>query len=134
MKTSWSLKWNLVLTCRVNVHDPIRKHLYLLTLVLPFVIMSVTLIGCALSFPHYIHYFTILLSLHTGLCVSDFIYIKTLLVPKAFFYRGTSRRIRYTYSKVIPYSFIMMIAKIFRYLFHYNLVSYLYMMFCKEGF
>lgn len=79
VKTSWSLKWNLVLTCRVNVHVPIRKHLYLLTLVLPFVIMSVILIGCALSFPHYIHYFTILLSLHTGLCVSDFIYIKNLI-------------------------------------------------------
>ncbi|MFJ9384563.1 DUF3267 domain-containing protein [Peribacillus sp. NPDC101481] len=79
VKTSWSLKWNVVLTCRVNVHDPIRKHLYLLTLVLPFFIMSVILIGCALSFPHYIHYFTILLSLHTGLCVSDFIYIKNLV-------------------------------------------------------
>ncbi|WP_356714382.1 DUF3267 domain-containing protein [Peribacillus sp. Bi96] len=79
VKTSWSLKWNLILTCKVNVNHPIRKHLYLLTLVLPFFIMSVILIGCALSFPHYIHYFTILLSLHTGLCVSDFIYIKNLV-------------------------------------------------------
>ncbi|MBR8645671.1 DUF3267 domain-containing protein [[Brevibacterium] frigoritolerans] len=79
MKTSWSLKWNLVLTCRVNVHDPIRKHLYLLTLVLPFVIMSVTLIGCALSFPHYIHYFTILLSLHTRLMRIGFYLYKNLI-------------------------------------------------------
>ncbi|WP_430087340.1 DUF3267 domain-containing protein [Peribacillus butanolivorans] len=79
VKTSWSLKWRLVLTCKINVHYPIRKHLYLLTLVLPFLIMSVLLIGCALSYPHYIHYFTILFSLHTGLCVSDFIYIKNLV-------------------------------------------------------
>ncbi len=79
VKTSWTIKWKLVLTCNVNVHYPIRKHLYLLTLALPFFVMSVLLIGCALSFPHYIHYFTILLSLHTGLCVSDFIYIKHLV-------------------------------------------------------
>lgn len=79
VKTSWCLKWHLVLTCKICVHNPIRRNLYLITLILPFMIMSFVLIGCALVFPHYTHYFTILLSLHTGLCVSDFIYAKNLV-------------------------------------------------------
>lgn len=79
VKTCWSLKWWLVPTCKIYVHHPIRKNLYLMTLVLPFMVMSLLLVGCALAFPHYTHYFTILLSLHTGLCVSDFIYAKNLI-------------------------------------------------------
>ena len=59
VKTSWSLRWHLVLTCKVYVHHPIRKNLYLITLVLPFFIMSFIFIGCAVAFPHYTHYFTI---------------------------------------------------------------------------
>ncbi|WP_413783506.1 metalloprotease family protein [Peribacillus muralis] len=56
-----------MLTCNVYVTYPIRKHLYFFSLVLPFFIVSVILLGGGLGFRHYIHYFTMLLSLHTGL-------------------------------------------------------------------
>lgn len=79
VKTSWSLKGKIIPICKIQVPKPIRKQFYLVTLAFPFLLVSPLLIGGALVNPHYIHYFTILFSLHTGLCVSDFICLKNLV-------------------------------------------------------
>ncbi|WP_163101699.1 DUF3267 domain-containing protein [Peribacillus alkalitolerans] len=63
----------------IRVTEPIHKNLFILALISPFIIITACLSAGALLFEHYAHYFTILLSLHMGLCVSDFISIKNIL-------------------------------------------------------
>ncbi|WP_108671914.1 DUF3267 domain-containing protein [Peribacillus acanthi] len=62
-----------------RVIEPIHKNLFILALLSPFIIITTCLSAGALLLEHYAHYFTILLSLHIGLCVSDFISIKNIL-------------------------------------------------------
>ncbi|WP_141433121.1 DUF3267 domain-containing protein [Bacillus sp. 03113] len=63
----------------IRAVEPISKHLFLLSSMLPFFLINVTLIiGCFL-FTHYVHYLTILLAMHIGLCVPDFIRTKNVL-------------------------------------------------------
>ncbi|KMY49015.1 DUF3267 domain-containing protein [Peribacillus loiseleuriae] len=73
------LKWGVVPLISFKINDPIPKRLYRLTLLFPFLVLTSVFIGGAYAFPHYAHYFTILLSIHTGLCVSDFIALKCMV-------------------------------------------------------
>lgn len=74
--------WHLpVIEIRVN--EPIPKSLFLLALLTPFLSVNALLIIGCFTMPHYLHYFTILLAIHTGLCVSDFLAVKNVLfAPK----------------------------------------------------
>ncbi|MGM9924043.1 MAG: DUF3267 domain-containing protein [Bacillus sp. (in: firmicutes)] len=63
----------------IKIYDPIRKSLFILTLITPFIIFTALMLIGAVLFPSYIHYSTILLSLHIGMCVSDFIKLKNIL-------------------------------------------------------
>lgn len=78
IKTQITYNYNFLPTIKIIIHDPISKHLFLLTLFIPFFIVSLGLLTCTLTFPNYTHYFTILFALHTGLCVTDFICLKTI--------------------------------------------------------
>ncbi|MFC4322155.1 DUF3267 domain-containing protein [Litchfieldia salsa] len=62
----------------------LSKPLIMLVLITPFVsVTGFMLYGCAL-FPQYIHYFTIIIAVHLGICVSDFILLKQLFkAPRA---------------------------------------------------
>lgn len=63
----------------LRVDQPISKYRYLVALVAPFFVLnSILLYGC-FHFPHYSHYFTMLLAFHSGICAIDFIYAKQLM-------------------------------------------------------
>lgn len=64
---------------RICVEDPIRKWTFLLALFFPFLFIGLLIIMGYVLLPNYSHYFTILLSYHIGLCVSDFIRAKNIL-------------------------------------------------------
>jgi len=78
IRTQITYNYYVFPTVKIIVHEPISKQLFLLTLFMPFFIVSLGLLSCTLTFPHYTHYFTILFALHTGLCVTDFICIKNI--------------------------------------------------------
>ncbi|WP_028393217.1 DUF3267 domain-containing protein [Bacillus cihuensis] len=78
IKPVFYIKWRVLPLISFKIGDPIPKRLYRLTLLFPFLVLTSVLIGGAYEFPHYAHYFAILLSIHTGLCVSDFIAIKCM--------------------------------------------------------
>ncbi|MGM9927194.1 MAG: DUF3267 domain-containing protein [Bacillus sp. (in: firmicutes)] len=61
------------------IKEPISKRYYIFALLTPFFVISSVLIVCIISFFHYAHYFTILLAIHSGICVSDFIILKTVI-------------------------------------------------------
>ncbi|WP_050614234.1 DUF3267 domain-containing protein [Bacillus testis] len=63
----------------IRVKDPISKMLFLFSLLTPFVVVTGTCLYFALRLPAYAHYFTILLSLHIGLCASDAITLFNIL-------------------------------------------------------
>lgn len=63
----------------IKLIDPVSKRTFLFALTTPFIILTSVIIGCLFTFTEYAHYFTILLSIHIGLCVSDFITLKNIL-------------------------------------------------------
>ncbi|MET3696364.1 hypothetical protein ABID53_000683 [Bacillus oleivorans] len=69
---------------KFRLHEPVAKNIYKLALIFPFVILTLVGIVFTLSFPQYFHYGVLLIALHTGLCVEDFIFYKNLShTPKA---------------------------------------------------
>lgn len=67
----------------MRIHEPILKSRYLVSLMLPFIVLNSILIIGAILFPAFRHYFAILLAYHCGLCVMDLLYIKHLVrTPK----------------------------------------------------
>ncbi len=63
----------------IQVVDPIPKRIFFIALLFPFVLFSVILTVASLGLPHYMHYFTILIGFHSGICAIDFIYARDLL-------------------------------------------------------
>ncbi|MFS0782975.1 DUF3267 domain-containing protein [Bacillus sp. 1P06AnD] len=67
----------------IKVKEPITKMLFLLSLMTPFIVITGLCLYFAIIIPSYAHYFTILLSLHIGLCASDAITLCNILrTPK----------------------------------------------------
>jgi hypothetical protein len=62
-----------------RVDTPIPKYRYIIALLFPFITLTVVFLFGCLYFPHYAHYFTILMAYHTGVCAIDFIYAKSLM-------------------------------------------------------
>src|SRR5690606_3734394 len=56
------LKYGILPFIQIKIHDPISKWLFIITLFTPFVIINCILIWGCYSFPHYVHYFAILLA------------------------------------------------------------------------
>lgn len=78
-RTSFTLKARNYLAFDIMLIAPLRKRLFIIVLITPFLLISTTLlIGCILL-PIYAHYFIILFSFHFGLCASDFIMLKNIL-------------------------------------------------------
>lgn len=70
-------------TIIVRINEPISKVHFLITLCTPFLIVNILLLGVCYLFPHYVHYFTILIAFHVGICASDFIRGKDVIfAPK----------------------------------------------------
>ncbi|WP_338451331.1 DUF3267 domain-containing protein [Niallia oryzisoli] len=79
IKNSIQIKYFMFPVFQIQIIEPISKWQYIATLIAPFFVINGFLIAACWVFNHYVHYFTILLAFHIGLCVSDFIYIKNVL-------------------------------------------------------
>ncbi len=64
-------------TLRLNV--PITKWRYGMALTAPFFVLNSFLMFGCFHFPHYSHYFIMLTAFHTGICLIDFLCVRTLL-------------------------------------------------------
>jgi hypothetical protein len=80
VKKCIEISWGVMPIIHIRVHEPIRKWLFLLALFFPFLMIGLFIFFGFLLFPNYSHYFTILLAFHIGLCVSDFICAKNVLL------------------------------------------------------
>ncbi|AJD90655.1 hypothetical protein JMA_13380 [Jeotgalibacillus malaysiensis] len=70
----------------VRVNKPIPKVFFIMALVSPFLIINGVLLYASTLFPGYAHYFTILTAYHTGICLVDFLYARSLFrSPKGAF-------------------------------------------------
>lgn len=65
------------------VKEPVKKGIYVISLICPFIILNAVIFTGITLFPHYVHYFTILLSFHLGICFTDFVYLKYLVKSPA---------------------------------------------------
>ncbi|TXC89716.1 DUF3267 domain-containing protein [Metabacillus litoralis] len=64
----------------------IKKHNMLISLLTPFIVFTTVFLYGSILFPAYMHYFSIAMAFHIGLCVPDFIFIKHLLLaPRSCF-------------------------------------------------
>lgn len=79
-KVSFEFKsYNFIHDFPLKMKEPVSKRYFIFTLLTPFCVITMLLLVCALSYPAYAHYFTISLSIHFGICVSDFITLLNLL-------------------------------------------------------
>ncbi|MBZ5750808.1 MULTISPECIES: DUF3267 domain-containing protein [Metabacillus] len=71
---------------QMKASQSIKKRNMLISLMSPFLILTIALFSGSMFFPDYVHYFCIAMALHIGICVPDFIISKhILLAPKMSF-------------------------------------------------
>ncbi|KKB41802.1 DUF3267 domain-containing protein [Bacillus thermotolerans] len=63
----------------IHIKEPVPKRTFMLSLILPFLTINPILLACVGLFPHYTHYFAVLIAFHTGLCLIDLLYVKALI-------------------------------------------------------
>ncbi|HLU21101.1 DUF3267 domain-containing protein [Lederbergia graminis] len=63
----------------ITINKPIQIRQFLIALLFPCVIINLLLIAAIFLFPHYVHYSSILIAIHFGLCTVDFMYAKNLI-------------------------------------------------------
>lgn len=79
MKKLLEFKCGVFPIIQIKIYEPISKWLFLFALLFPFIIINSILIGACILFPHYVHYFTILLAFHVGICFPDMICAKNVI-------------------------------------------------------
>ncbi|WP_102271918.1 DUF3267 domain-containing protein [Cytobacillus massiliigabonensis] len=79
VKKIGTMKYGLLPIIHVKVNEPIAKWKFIIALFTPFVTINSLLILACFCFPHYVHYSTILLAFHVGICFSDFVCAKNVL-------------------------------------------------------
>jgi len=62
----------------LHISEPVSKIRFILTLAAPFLLINTTIVGLSLLMPVYSHYFAMLLAYHSGLCLTDLIYMRNL--------------------------------------------------------
>ncbi|WAA08716.1 DUF3267 domain-containing protein [Fervidibacillus albus] len=63
---------------RIIVAEPMEKKKYMVALLMPFFLLNSVLLIAIFMFPSYFHYTAFLLAFHIGVCVPDFIYLKSM--------------------------------------------------------
>ncbi|MBU8880012.1 DUF3267 domain-containing protein [Bacillus sp. FJAT-29790] len=79
VKKSVTFKYGIFPIIQIRVHEPMSKWLFMFALFTPFLVINSILLWACFIFPHYVHYFTILLAFHVGLCLPDLIWAKNVL-------------------------------------------------------
>lgn len=77
-KIKFSCKWKVIPLLKITICEPISKKLYMTSLFMPIIIVTLVLGACITAFPQYCHYLSMLLSFHLGLCVTDIISLKNM--------------------------------------------------------
>ncbi len=77
------LKYGFIPNIQIKIREPISKRHFLLALSLPFLMINTFLIVVCFFFPQYIHYFTMLLAFHVGICLPDMICAKNVITAPA---------------------------------------------------
>lgn len=94
-------KAGLIPVLNMQIHEPIVKFRYTVSLVSPFIVINSVFIIGAISFPSFRHYFTFLLAYHSGLCLIDLLYAKHLFkTPKHALIEETEKG----FQILIPYT------------------------------
>lgn len=62
----------------LHINEPVPKTRFLLSLAAPFLIMNTAIVTMSTLMPAYGHYFAMLLAYHSGLCLTDIIYLRNL--------------------------------------------------------
>ena len=71
---------------QIKTSQSIKKRNMLISLISPFLIVTIVLLLGSMFFPSYVHYFCIAMALHIGICVPDFMISKHILrAPKMSF-------------------------------------------------
>ncbi|MGG3738095.1 DUF3267 domain-containing protein [Aeribacillus pallidus] len=78
IKCQYRFMYKFIPLLMIRVKEPIPKRRFAFALLFPFLVLTPVFILGSHFFPHYVHYFTMMLAFHTGICVTDFIYIKSI--------------------------------------------------------
>ncbi|MBD3110255.1 DUF3267 domain-containing protein [Bacillus sp. AGMB 02131] len=78
-RTAFTLKPRKYFAIDIMLNAPLRKRLFIIVLITPFLVVSTIMLIACILLPVYAHYFIILFSFHFGLCASDFIMLKNIL-------------------------------------------------------
>lgn len=62
----------------LHISEPVSKIRFIMTLAAPFMLINTTIVCLSLLMPVYSHYFAMLLAYHSGLCLTDLIYMRNL--------------------------------------------------------
>jgi hypothetical protein len=62
----------------LHINEPVPKLRFIMTLLSPFLAINAAIIIMSMLMPSYSHYFAVLLAYHSGLCLTDLIYIRNL--------------------------------------------------------
>ncbi|MEH7126098.1 DUF3267 domain-containing protein [Bacillus sp. JJ1503] len=79
VKKELSIKYGILPVIHIKVFEPIPKWQFIFALFAPFIVINSILIFACYMYPHYLHYITIILAFHAGLCLPDFICAKNVL-------------------------------------------------------
>jgi hypothetical protein len=79
IKKELLFKYSIIPVFYVKVNEPMPKWLFLTALLTPFVVINCAILIACYSFGQYVHYFTILLAFHMGLCLHDLICAKNVV-------------------------------------------------------
>lgn len=63
----------------IRINHPIHKIIFSISLMLPFLIISMVSLSCAIWLPHFAHYFLFIFSINIGMSFIDFIYLKYII-------------------------------------------------------
>lgn len=101
LRFSVERKFGIIPLLNMKIHEPIMKSRYLISLIMPFIIINSIFIIGAITLPSFRHYFTILLAYHSGLCLIDLLYAKHLLkTPKKALVEETDKG----FEILVPYT------------------------------
>ncbi len=77
---NWKRKCFVIPYVQINLLQPVPKTLYVSSLLFPFFVMTSLMFVALFAFPAYAHYTTLLFAFHTGICVIDFAFVRSLLL------------------------------------------------------
>ncbi|KAB2330966.1 DUF3267 domain-containing protein [Bacillus mesophilum] len=83
VKKTAEIRFGIMPILHFIVTEPITRFTFLIALCTPFIVINTLLAAGCFLFPHYVHYFVILIAYHTGICFFDMIIMKDVMKAPA---------------------------------------------------